>query len=88
VIAPTSGPVDEVQWWYSTTSTGGFSYLTNEYPATGNFGAGTTVNDLVSIQAAGTFFFKARTGLGSRYSTLSTSTSVGFVWNPNDYGGI
>ena len=87
-IAPSSGPVDEVQWWYSTTSTSGFAYLTNEYSSTGNFGAGTTVNDIVTIQEAGTFYFKARTGLGARYSTLSTSTSVGFVWNPNDFGGI
>ena len=83
-----SGPVDEVQWWYNTTSTGSFSYLTNEYSATGNFTAGSTVTDVVSIAQAGTFYFKARTGLGSRYSTLSTSTSVGFAWNPNDYGGI
>ena len=88
IIPSTSGPVDEVQWWYNTTSTGSFSYLTNEYSATGNFGAGSTVTDIVSIQAAGTYYFKARTGLGARYSTLSTSTSVGFDWNPNDYGGI
>ena len=88
VISPDSGPVDEVQWWYNTTSTGSFSYLTNEYPASGNFAAGSTVTDIVSIQAAGTYYFKARSGLGARYSALSTSTSVGFYWNPNDYGGI
>jgi hypothetical protein len=91
VINPASGPVDEVQWWYSTTSTGGFSYLTNEYASSGNFTAGSTVNDIVTINTAGTFYFKARTGLGSRYSNLSTSTSVGFVWNPttgSDYGTL
>jgi hypothetical protein len=91
VISPASGPVDEVQWWYSTTSTSGFSYLTNEYASSGNFGAGSTVNDIVTINTAGTFFFKARTGLGSRYSDLSTSTSVGFIWNPttgSDYGTL
>ena len=91
VISPASGPVDEVQWWYSTTSTSGFAYLTNEYPSSGNFTAGTTVSDTVTINTAGTFYFKARTGLGSRYSDLSTSTSVGFVWNPttgSDYGTL
>jgi hypothetical protein len=42
----------------------------------------------VSLPIEGTFYFKARAGLGSSYSALSTSTSVGFAWNPNDYGGI
>jgi len=88
VISPASGPVDEIQWWYNTTSTGSFSYLTNEYPASGNFTAGSTVTDIITIQAAGTYYFQARAGLGARYSALSTSTSVGFYWNPNDYGGI
>ena len=87
-ISATSGPVDEVQWFYNTTSTGSFSYLTNEYSGTGNFAAGSTATDIISIQQAGTYYFQARTGLGSRYSALSTSTSVGFYWNPNDYGGI
>jgi hypothetical protein len=62
--------------------------LGNEYPVTGSYAGGSTVTDVVSIAQAGTFYFKARTGLGSRYSNLSTSTSVGFAWNPNDYGGI
>jgi hypothetical protein len=88
VISPSSGPIDEIQWWYNTTSTGAFSYLTNEYSSTGNFGAGGTVTDIITIQAAGTYYFQARAGLGARYSALSTSTSVGFFWNPNDYGGI
>ena len=87
-IAPTSTAVDEVQWFYSTSSSTGFAYLANEYPVSGSYAGGTTVTDVVSIAQAGTFYFKARTGLGSRYSNLSTSTSVGFAWNPNDYGGI
>lgn len=87
-ISASSGPVDEVQWFYNTTSTGSFSYLTNEYSATGNFAAGSTATDIISIQQSGTYYFQARTGLAARYSTLSTSTSVGFYWNPNDYGGI
>ena len=88
IINPASTAVDEVQWWYNTTSTGAFSYFANEYPAGGTYAAGSTVTDVVSLPIEGVFYFKARTGLGSRYSNLSTSTSVGFAWNPNDYGGI
>ena len=87
-ISPTSSAIDEVQWWYSTTSTGGFSYLTNEYSAGGTFAPGSVVTDIVSIPQQGTFYFSARAGLGARYSNFSTSTTVGFYWNPNDYGGI
>jgi hypothetical protein len=86
IINPASTAVDEVQWWYNTTSTGAFSYFANEYPAGGTYAAGSTVTDIVSLPIEGVFYFKARTGLGSRYSNLSTSTSVGFAWNPNDYG--
>jgi hypothetical protein len=88
IINPASTAVDEVQWWYNTTSTGAFSYFANEYPAGGTYAPGSTVTDIVSLPQEGTFFFQARTGLGSRYSNLSTSTSVGFYWNPNDYGGF
>lgn len=84
----TSSAVDEVQWWYSTTSTSGFAYLANEYSASGTFAAGSTVTDIVSIPQQGTFYFQARAGLGARYSNFSTATTVGFYWNPNDYGGI
>ena len=87
-ISPTSSAIDEVQWWYSTTSTGGFAYLTNEYSSTGTFAPGSVVTDIVSIPQQGTFYFSARAGLGARYSNFSTSTTVGFYWNPNDYGGI
>jgi len=87
-IAPGSTAVDELQWWYNTTSTGSFSYFANEYPPGGTYLAGSTVTDIVSLPFAGTFHFKARTGLGARYSELSDSSDPGFVWNPNDYGGI
>lgn len=88
VIDPASTAVDEVQWWYNTTSTGAFSYFANEYPPGGTYAAASTVTDIVSLPIEGTFYFKARTGLGSRYSNLSDSSTPGFVWNPNDYGGI
>ena len=86
-IAPTSSPVDEIQWFYATTSTGSFAYLTNEYSGTGSWGANTTVTDTIVV-GAGTYFFRARAGLGARYGNLST-TSTEFVWNPNiDYGTL
>ena len=83
-----STPPTEVQWWYSTTSTGAFTYFANEYSDTGSFAAGSTVTDTVSLPVAGTFYFKARTGLGIRYSGFSSTSTTGFYWNPNDYGGI
>jgi hypothetical protein len=87
-ISPTSTAPDEIQWWYSTTSTGGFVYFANDYSGGGGFTPGSTVTDIVSIPIEGEFYFKARTGLGGRYSTLSDSSDPGFDWNPNDYGGI
>jgi hypothetical protein len=87
-ISPTSTPPDEIQWWYSSTSTGGFVYFANDYSATGGFTPGSTVTDVVSIPIEGIFYFQARTGLGGRYSTLSEASDPGFAWNPNDYGGI
>jgi hypothetical protein len=87
-ISPTSSAPDELQWWYSTTSTGGFVYFANDYSSTGGFTPGSTVTDIVSIPIEGEFYFKARTGLGGRYSDLSSSSDPGFDWNPNDYGGI
>jgi hypothetical protein len=87
-ISPTSSAPDEIQWWYSTTSTGGFVYFANDYSGTGGFTPGSTVTDIVSIPIEGEFYFKARTGLGGRYSDLSASSDPGFDWNPNDYGGI
>ena len=87
-IAPQSTTVDEIQWWYNTTSTGNFSYFANEFSFTGGYSSGTSVTDIVTLPQQGTFYFKARTGLATRYSQFSSSTAVGFYWNPNDYGGI
>jgi hypothetical protein len=82
VNASSTSP-DEIQWWYSTTSTGNFSYLTNEYAAAGTFNPGSVVTDVITIQQSGTYYFKARIGLGGRYSDFSASSSPGFAWNPN-----
>lgn len=87
-IDASSTPPTEVQWWYSTTSTGAFTYFANEYSESGTFTPGSTVVDTVTLPVAGTFYFKARTGLGIRYSAFSSTSTSGFYWDPNDYGGI
>ena len=89
IIPAVSGPVNRIQWLYSpTTATNDFNILDTISPVSGYYTNGSTVTDIISIQQAGTYFFKARTGLDGRVGALSSSTTVGFVWNPNDYGGI
>ena len=78
-INAASSPVNEVQWWYNTTSTGSFSYLTNEFTAGADYLAGDTITDSITILPDGTYYFKARTGNGSTYSSLSTISSR-FDW--------
>ena len=88
-IPAVSGPVNRIQWLYSpTTATNDFEILKTISPVSGYYTNGSTVTDYVSILQEGTFYFKARTGLDGTYGVASTSTSVGFYWNPNDYGGI
>ena len=74
---------DEIRWYYSTTSTGGFIYFANDYSASGGFTPGSTVTDVVSLPIQGTYYFQAQTGLGGRYSNFSESSDPGFAWNPN-----
>jgi hypothetical protein len=89
IIPAVSGPVNRIQWLYSlTTATNDFEILKTISPVSGYYTNGSTVTDTVSILQAGTFYFKARTGLDGTFGVSSTSTSVGFAWNPNDYGGI
>jgi hypothetical protein len=89
VIPAVSGPVNRIQWLYSpTTATIDFNILDTISPVSGYYTNGSTVTDTVSILQEGTFYFKARTGLDGRVGALSSSTTVGFYWNPNDYGGI
>lgn len=87
-IDANSDVVNEVRWWYSTTSTGNFEPFASEPAGIDGFAPGSTVTDIVSLPLAGTFYFQAQTGIGGRYSDYSTATSVGFVWNPNNYGGF
>ena len=82
-----SSPVNEIQWYSNTTSTGSFSYLTNEFNGTGDWVAGDTIIDYVTTLQNGTYYFKARVGNGTSYSDLSSISSE-FVWDSNstDYG--
>ena len=85
-VDPGSTAVDEIQWYYNTTSTGSFSYLTNEYNGAGSWPGGSTVTDVIIGLPGDSYYFRARSGLGGRYSNLS-STSTVFAWNPTfDYG--
>ncbi len=87
-IDATSYPVDAVQFAWSLSSTTGFVNL-SETVGVSVFPAGTVVNQTVSSNelGLGTYYFKARTRLGSTYSDYS-STSTSFYWDPViDFGG-
>jgi hypothetical protein len=87
-IDATSYPVDAVQFAYSLNSMTGYINL-SETVGVSVFTAGTTVNQTVSSNelGLGTYYFKARTRLGTNYSDYS-STSTSFYWDPViDFGG-
>ena len=86
-IGAGSTAVEEVQWWYNTTSTSAGQQFAVQ-PASPTFAAGSTVTDIVSLPFEGVFYFRARTKLGNNVSNFSDSSTPGFDWNPNDYGGI
>ena len=84
----TSYPVDSVQFAWSTNSSTGFINLT-EIVGTTVYTAGSTATQTVSSNelGLGTYYFRARTRLGSNYSNYS-STSTSFSWDPViDFGG-
>ena len=87
-VSPTSGPVNEVQWFYSTNSSTGYAYLTNEINSSGNFAAGSTVTDSITILTPGNYYFKARTGLGNIYGDLSGNSGMLVFTTGTDYGSI
>jgi hypothetical protein len=86
VVNATSGPVNLIEWFYASSAGGTYRYLTNERSSTGNFGAGSTVTDVITGLGAGTWYFKARTSNGSLYSDFS-SASASFTWSPSATGG-
>jgi hypothetical protein len=87
-INPVSGPVNEVQWFYSTSSATGYAYLTNEVNTSGNFAAGSTVTDNITILTPGNYYFKARAGLGARYGDLSVESDLLVLTEGADFGTI
>ena len=86
-IAAGSSPVDSVEFFYSTNSTTNFSLITTS-PAAGQWIAGDYVDGFVSSLGPGTYYYRARTSLGTQHSDFST-TSTAITWTPNyDFGGI
>ena len=80
-----SYPVDAMEFFYATSSTGQFSFITST-PASGQFYANDVVTGTINSLPQGTYYFKARTRKGSNYSNLS-STSTAFAWSPTyDFG--
>lgn len=80
-----SYPVDSVEFFYNTTSSGTFTYIA-QTPSSGQFYANDLVTGTITSLPQGTYYFKARTRKGSGYSDLS-STSTSFYWEPTyDFG--
>jgi hypothetical protein len=72
-------PVDSLEYWISTSSSSGFTSLVS---MTGSFNSGDGVaSSNITGVSAGTYYFQARTGIGNRHSSFSTS-SIALVWNP------
>jgi hypothetical protein len=85
-LATTSSLITVVEWYYSTSTSGSYSYLTNER-SVGGFAAGQVVTDVIYTLDAGTWYFKCRAGNGSLFSALSAASSA-FTWSPAGTGGL
>lgn len=82
-ISATSGPVDQIQWYYLTGTS--YVYVTNEV---GPFTAGQTVTDTVAGLPAGSYYLYAKSikdGVASAYSSAGGSNQIN--WNPQP-GGV
>ena len=87
-VSPTSGPVELVELWYSTSAGSGYQLLESVISGGGTFAPGEVIYFNVSGVPAGTYYFKARTSLNGLYSSFSAASSAK-VWNPvYDYGPI
>lgn len=79
-ITTGSLPVDSIDFYYSTSSSTGFSNLVT---VTGSYNSGDVVRTPpITGVPAGTYYFQARTGIGDRHSNNSVS-SIGLEWAPN-----
>ena len=84
-ISTGTSPVSFVEWFHSTNSSTGFTWLDNSISA-GYYAGGETVTDVITAYVeAGTWYFKARTGVGGLYSELS-EVSDALVWDPQPAG--
>ena len=82
-ISATSGPVDQIQWYYQTGSN--YVYITNEV---GPFTAGQTVSDSIYGLSSGVYNIVARSikdNGASSYSSVGGSSTIN--WNPQP-GGV
>lgn len=85
-IAAGSQPVDSVDFYYSNTNTGNVTWLTT---VGGSFVAGDTVVGSANTLGAGTYYFRARTGIGESHSELSDWSAAFYTTGQySDYGGI
>ena len=84
-IATNTNRVAFVEWYHSTNSTTNFTWLDNSI-ATAYYNGGDVVSDVITAYVeAGTWYFKARTGVGGLYSDFSP-VSDALVWNPQPAG--
>jgi len=85
-IAAGSQPIDVVEFYYSSTNTGNVNWLTT---VGGSFVAGDTVIGESNQLPAGTYYFRARTGIGGSHSELSDWSAAFYTEGQySDYGGI
>lgn len=86
-ILSSSGPVDQILWYYRTSTTTAYTYITNEV---GPFTGGQTVTDTIVGLPADTYLLYARSVRDGAYSDYSQD-SLMFVneiaWNPQP-GGV
>lgn len=81
-----TGPVSILEWFYSSSTSTGFTWLDNQIPPDGNWDANEIVTDVITnFVPAGTWYFRARTGVGGVFGPLSEASDA-FSWNPQPAG--
>jgi len=90
VIASTSVPVNQVEFFYATTNTSGASLIPFTTVVNPNsFTANTTATGYNNTLPSGSYYFKARTIAGSNYSDFSGFSARFYTAGPfTDYGDI
>jgi hypothetical protein len=84
-ISTGTSPVAFVEWFYSDNTATNFQWLDNSV-GTPYYSGGQIVTDVITnLVEAGTWYFKARTGVGGLYSNLSEA-SAALVWDPQPAG--